>query len=160
MKRALLGLMFIGLNAQAMPMAGDWAKYSGKFTTTSQTLDLTMERDLKSYDEDTERFLEYTKMTVGGQVKETLNYYYAENYYTTDEVDAMVAKCSQYGGVYEKLTVKAGKFDTCRKDYISTGTKDRVWVGYAAFGEIKRIIQDLKNKTTTEFELVDYQFGF
>jgi len=115
----LITVLLASIQALAFPKVGDRAHFVGTLAAADgSTAAITLTLEITEYDSAADKYK--VARTITNSAQPTLVPVTSESWSSPAELAsdaelaALLAGCTQRGGVLENITVKAGRFDTCK----------------------------------------------
>jgi len=147
-------LVFLNAKAaSAMPSVGDWVRYDGIYSAHA----FTLEQTLTEYDTSAQKFKLVETVDFGQGPKTTESWKALNELASTDMVEYVLAHCAEQKGTLERVSVKAGSFDTCKLP--TDDGKGTINAAPVPFAIVKAHIIDAKTGQPVDLELSSYKNG-
>jgi hypothetical protein len=132
---------------------GDYSSYKLTLTSDGIIEEGSAVQKITSYNAATELFEMRTVTEIAEEVNVFEDWFKQGESLSATIAASVLATCEADGSILETITVPAGTFQTCRKDFES----GQIWIGIAPFGYIK--LQEEEESQILLMELSEYQFG-
>jgi len=149
----------VSVAAFAYPAVGDQIKFAGNITGNGQTLNISGEIEIVSYDAASDQFEVRQTVEAGGQKNVTVAKSPKAEMLSSEQMKEVLATCAEQGGKLGKVSVKAGTFEAC----VFTGQTEEGGKIVSAFGDVPfgllRSLEVAPDGVTSEFQLIEFKRG-
>lgn len=153
-----IALMFcVNSLALATPKIGDYAQYQLNVQNGSNSVDLSLIREILNQDSSGNFLVRQILQLPDGnqQVSETTEG--ADQFLTDATIDGLLANCAGAGGALQTVTVPAGSFETCAVPYTNESETGTAWIGKVSFGLVLIQSTSKEDGTMTTGQLVSFR---
>ena len=150
MKKIIIALLLVGLNAVASPRVGDRIEVVGKINFSQDLLGVQEVLAQRGNE-----MLIRSLFTADGITSNEEWWENIDDMFNTDDFDMIIGHCGQEGGSIQTITVPAGTFKTCMVPL--SDASGHVWIGKVPFGTVK--VFGNMGGTHMDASLKSYRFG-
>lgn len=134
---AVLVLCVLSLPALGAPAVGDKMHQVGQATVNGQTVGVTFDKEVISFDPNLQQFtIRSTTTVTGGQPSISNSTINATDMFSHEKIQGLLANCAAYGGARAMITIATQTFDTCALPFTSSGCQGTIWIGDVPFAEV------------------------
>ena len=153
---ALSTLAFASI-ASAYPSVKDKANFNGVYAGgAGGHINYIQSMEVTAYNDSTKEYTLHAIVTVANKEPNTQDQQVtADKMPSSEMIKDILAKCAEYGGTPETLTVAAGTFQTCSSVQERGG---KVYLADVPFGIVKQVAIDEDGNINT-LELASYSLG-